>query len=688
MASFARDLRSLEATSQLPPSTPQQLFTPSTVLLPATVGPGLTATVAASACPGAAAGLCLPMPQTPLCMATLSGLFSFPVSPLLGSNSALPGAGEGHAAVRAHRLCSCGSTASRPSLRPPLLSEPTALQEGGRGPYGVEAHAFPALGSVGDELGLHPLTSASSAATTRLSRSTPDSSLMVSHAMTTAPSTDGDDVSASPPPPPLTSTTTADATTSIRPVRCARRRLHTAPPAHGVTPLTEPPPAWGAAAADAARTPPSAYRDPGTGAAERGAARAGVGGRVHVPLCESAVVMMTSPVPLGCGAGMPSSPFGPAAASLPRSGPASDKRSGHRRSSSAADAAHNSNGNSGGRRLGRCGRTSTIAFVPIGVQQTSTAFTPGTSDCFPACPLVPPPDLSGVVGAPASALTPATPPLQILSPAEQRQLHPQQSQYRTISCAPAAAASITAILAAPEVSWHSLPSGRVATPPSAVDSHSQHFIVGCGSVPAPDTPVAYVCSSSSSTATPRAVSPRTLTTSPALSAASELQRASASRYTMWTPAGPTYRSMLLHGDGCNSGSSTAAASGVGSCGAFGLGVPLGSSQVHLHCTPVPLDDTESVCGICLEGRAAAGLVVSLDTTEKAGAPVGNGASAAVEDSDEAEQGAVRGGVKPGSCLLSLPCGHCYHQNCVQRWLMTSHICPTCRRDLSRDATQN
>ncbi|KAI5690672.1 Ring finger domain [Leishmania braziliensis] len=369
-----------------------------------------------------------------------------------------------------------------------------------------------------------------------------------------------------------------------------------------------------------------------------------------------------------------------------------------------------------------------IALVPIGIQPAiataASSFFAATACQSPAYAAVstsdPPTSSSGVATAPplpasdlglsaastvlsmssvptlaaldtpgkdfADARTPATSPLR---PA-----------YWAFPCAPTG--SMTVILAAPEVSWHSLTS-RVMTPPASSagaaisDSCSQNCIGDCG-VHGAGTPFMDRCSSSASMATPRAVSPGTLTALPASSVRLDSQRASGSRGAMWTSAGQTYRNVLVHG-GRGSGSIAAVtASGSG----YSLGLPLYSSQPQLLCTPVPLDDTESVCAICLEGRAS-----KTHTTEinEASAPLqpsraAEGGSSQKNDSaaavisntatvaDEgAEQGAVRG-VKPGSCLLSLPCGHCYHQNCVQRWLIESQSCPTCRRDLTRDATLN
>ncbi|CAJ1006060.1 putative Ring finger domain/RING-H2 zinc finger domain containing protein [Leishmania naiffi] len=349
-----------------------------------------------------------------------------------------------------------------------------------------------------------------------------------------------------------------------------------------------------------------------------------------------------------------------------------------------------------------------IAFVPIGMQPAivSASDPPTSSSGVATAPPLPASDLglsaaSTVLSmSPVPTLAALDPPGQEFADARAPATSSLRPAYWAFPCAPTG--SMTVILAAPEVSWHPLTS-RVMTPPTSSagaatsDSCSQNCIGDCG-VRGAGTTFMDRCSSSASMETPRGVSPGTLTAVPASSVRLEPQRASGSRGAMWTSAGQTYRNVLVHG-GRGSGSIAAVtASGSG----YSLGLPLYSSQPQLLCTPVPLDDTESVCAICLEGRAS-----KTHTTEinEASAPLqppraAEGGSSQKNDSaaamisntttvaDEgAEQGAVRG-VKPGSCLLSLPCGHCYHQNCVQRWLIESQSCPTCRRDLTRDATLN
>lgn len=41
------------------------------------------------------------------------------------------------------------------------------------------------------------------------------------------------------------------------------------------------------------------------------------------------------------------------------------------------------------------------------------------------------------------------------------------------------------------------------------------------------------------------------------------------------------------------------------------------------------------------------------------------------------------GTKVGSPMLKLRCGHCFHRNCLQRWLLQERWCPMCRCPLDR-----
>ncbi|KAG5486018.1 hypothetical protein LSCM4_06724 [Leishmania orientalis] len=395
--------------------------------------------------------------------------------------------------------------------------------------------------------------------------------------------------------------------------------------------------------------------------------------------------------------------------------------------------------------------SSTIAFVPIEVQPTFATAAPSffaTPACRspahaavsagePAASLsaleaasAPPTLMRGLPSSSAALFTSAVPTMVALQqpcqasggprepttpPLRQHPAplatHPlQHTAYWSLPRAPAG--TMTVILAAPEVNWHSLTGGRATTPASsagaaASDPCGHTFIAGC-SARGTETPTAGSCSSPASIATSRTVSPGMLTTSPASSAGLEAQRASGGRGATRTTAGQTYRSVLVHG-GCGVGGRGGGANtGLTAPGSgYGLGLPLYSSQPQLLCTPVPLDDTESVCAICLEGRVSTTMTETAESTSLSSPPLqppraaeeescqesdsGGGALsdlATADDStfdEEVEHGTTRG-VKPGSCLLSLPCGHCYHQNCVQRWLIESQSCPMCRRDLTRDAT--
>lgn len=37
--------------------------------------------------------------------------------------------------------------------------------------------------------------------------------------------------------------------------------------------------------------------------------------------------------------------------------------------------------------------------------------------------------------------------------------------------------------------------------------------------------------------------------------------------------------------------------------------------------------------------------------------------------------------KPGDMLRKLPCGHTYHQACIDRWLTTKAACPVCQKQI-------
>ncbi|GET86285.1 hypothetical protein, conserved [Leishmania tarentolae] len=371
---------------------------------------------------------------------------------------------------------------------------------------------------------------------------------------------------------------------------------------------------------------------------------------------------------------------------------------------------------------------STIAFLPIGVQpaigSTSPSFFATSPHPSPsraavsasdsgtfipgvAAASAPPTCDRGLSSASAVLATPSMPKTTALEQPGEASVDPRVSATPPLGRNPASptvqpvqhpaywsfpgvpAVSMAVFLAAPEVSWHSVTSGVTTPPPSSI---------GCG-IRGTGTINVDGCSSTASIETP-------LATSPPSSAALDPQRTSGTRGTAWKSAGQTYRNVLVHGGSSTGGSSAGCATAVTASGSsYGLGLPLYSSQPQLLCTPVPLDDTESVCAICLEGRESnTGAMETQDMTALPSAPLplprateegasqeSDSGAAVMNDvtpaDDGAEHGAVRG-VKPGSCLLSLPCGHCYHQNCVQRWLMESQSCPTCRRDLTRDATIN
>jgi len=39
-------------------------------------------------------------------------------------------------------------------------------------------------------------------------------------------------------------------------------------------------------------------------------------------------------------------------------------------------------------------------------------------------------------------------------------------------------------------------------------------------------------------------------------------------------------------------------------------------------------------------------------------------------------------VERGTRIITLPCKHIYHEDCIRKWLSSAHTCPVCRHDLS------
>ncbi|KAG5484571.1 hypothetical protein CUR178_07162 [Leishmania enriettii] len=871
MSFLAREFRELEATSQLPPSTPQQHVAPSTVLLPATVGklPPQLAAVAAVAGPVCASGIAVTMPQLSpsvarnvaaispqasiqMCMAPVLRFSPFSGSPVLDGGARLQVTTNGYPDARADRVCS--NACNRLAM--------------------VPAHILHAAASAGEDLAFGPLTSASSTATPRLSHSTAESLLMVNFTSAHHCSVEG-----TTPAMPEAITTGSGSRYTNSSDTCLTKRLSCstastyphaqaphqmcqvchAPMTRVLTPVLDPSdpvtPGVGGAASRGGlvhrHTPPFSAASEGacafhslTSIMEPTAAsattpamspRSASHGQVNIGCPSTALedgaphqaplstatdtfsadsrttvcvppslqdrMASAAPVTASGGFDVPSSTLyvaPPPPASLCHSDSATNRypdavgakssdgksRGGGHTSATIAGTAmatalassrlppspaslatatspppppmrmSSSHGNDVHLHCSdsSAGNTSsTIAFVPIGVQPAFATAAP--SFCAtPACrspahaavsagepaasfaaeaASAPPTFIRGLPSSSAALFTssvptmvalqqprqasgsprePTTPPLrQYPAPLATHPL--QHTAYWPLPHAPAGTMAV--ILAAPEVNWHSLTGGRATTPASgagaaASDACGHTFIADC-SVRGMETPAAGSCLSPASIATSRTVSPGVLTTSPASSAGLEAQCASGGRGATRTTAGQTYRSVLVHG-GCGVGGRgggvntglTAPGSG------YGLGLPLYSSQPQLLCTPVPLDDTESVCAICLEGRVSkTTMTETAESTALSSSPLqppraaeeescqendsGGGALsdlATADDStfdEEIEHGTTRG-VKPGSCLLSLPCGHCYHQNCVQRWLIESQSCPMCRRDLTRDAT--
>lgn len=103
--------------------------------------------------------------------------------------------------------------------------------------------------------------------------------------------------------------------------------------------------------------------------------------------------------------------------------------------------------------------------------------------------------------------------------------------------------------------------------------------------------------------------------------------------------------------------------------------PVDGSDDH-HAAP-------ATCGICLLGEEDASEDSGADETPKV-APT----PAPPPPPPPQRAGGGRGGravsgfaVRSGSPLVELDCGHCYHVNCIQRWLLQDAHCPICRRKL-------
>jgi len=38
----------------------------------------------------------------------------------------------------------------------------------------------------------------------------------------------------------------------------------------------------------------------------------------------------------------------------------------------------------------------------------------------------------------------------------------------------------------------------------------------------------------------------------------------------------------------------------------------------------------------------------------------------------------------GNKIISLPCAHIYHNNCIKEWLLKKNFCPICKYEFTKD----
>lgn len=88
--------------------------------------------------------------------------------------------------------------------------------------------------------------------------------------------------------------------------------------------------------------------------------------------------------------------------------------------------------------------------------------------------------------------------------------------------------------------------------------------------------------------------------------------------------------------------------------------------------PPPAGFPDGSCGAKPAARSAVAALQSAIRAEED--PCGSGASCAVCKEE----------IRVGDRLTSLPCTHCYHQDCIVPWLNLRNTCPLCRYELPAD----
>lgn len=87
----------------------------------------------------------------------------------------------------------------------------------------------------------------------------------------------------------------------------------------------------------------------------------------------------------------------------------------------------------------------------------------------------------------------------------------------------------------------------------------------------------------------------------------------------------------------------------------------------------------------LENRRGASkqVIDSLETVRlpRAGRAAADGSSGGEPSSPEACAVCLEE-LRAGEVVRKLPCGHCYHKQCITRWLQQKAVCPVCQASIA------